>query len=198
MQWSSSHKIGLINESEKKIYPVKKSFILDNRFRRWVHNPRKILGRYIKEGMTVLDIGCGPGFFSLDIAGMVGESGQVIACDNQQGMLHKIQAKIHGTELERRITLHQCQGSSLDVVGQVDFVLAFYMVHEVSNKFGFFQDIRSILNKYGHLFVVEPAFHVSTDAFEESIRMAIKIGLMFAGCRHILVQCRRKYHAISM
>jgi ubiquinone/menaquinone biosynthesis C-methylase UbiE len=70
-----------------------------------LQNPRKILGPYIKEGMTVLDVGCGPGFFSIELAQMVGKSGRVIASDLQEGMLRKLREKIQGTEFEERITL---------------------------------------------------------------------------------------------
>jgi len=34
--------------------------------------------------MTVLDLGCGPGFFTVDIADMVGRTGKVIAVDVPQ------------------------------------------------------------------------------------------------------------------
>ena len=33
------------------------------RIRRLIQNPYKIVGEYVKEGQTVLDLGCGPGFF---------------------------------------------------------------------------------------------------------------------------------------
>ncbi len=94
---------------------------------------------YIEEGMTVLDIGCGPGFFSTDMAQMVGRSGRVIASDLQEGMLQKLRDKIQGTELEERITLHQCEEDKVGVSLNVDFVLAFYMVHEVPNRKKFFK-----------------------------------------------------------
>ena len=54
---------------------------LDNRVRRWIQKPKKILKFYIKEGMAVLDVGCGPVFFSIEMAQMVGKSGRVIAAD---------------------------------------------------------------------------------------------------------------------
>jgi ubiquinone/menaquinone biosynthesis C-methylase UbiE len=53
--------------------------------------------------MTVLDLGCGPGFFSIAMAQMTGASGRVIAVDLQSGMLQKLNAKIQGTELESAI-----------------------------------------------------------------------------------------------
>ena len=40
----------------KRVCPVEISDILDNRIRRWLQNPQKILGHYIKEGMTVLEL----------------------------------------------------------------------------------------------------------------------------------------------
>ncbi len=43
-----------------RVCPVELAGSLDNRFRRWLQNPRKILAPYVREGMKVLDIGCGP------------------------------------------------------------------------------------------------------------------------------------------
>ena len=50
--------------------------------------------------MKVLDIGCGPGFFTIEIAKLLNGSGQVIAADMQEGMLCKVQQKVEGTGLE--------------------------------------------------------------------------------------------------
>ena len=55
--------------------PVEMAGSLDFRLRRQFQNPQKILAPYIREGMTALDMGCGPGFFSIDMAQMVGKSG---------------------------------------------------------------------------------------------------------------------------
>lgn len=163
-------------DTKKSRCPTERSFILDTMFRRWFQNPRKILSTYIKEGMIVLDIGCGPGFFSIDIAQMVGRSGRVIACDVQEEMLRKIREKISGTVLEQRITLHQCQGDKIGVSGHIDFVLAFYMMHEVENQEQFFCEIGEMLSPNGQILIVEPPFHVSIDEFEETIRIARKVG----------------------
>jgi 2-polyprenyl-3-methyl-5-hydroxy-6-metoxy-1,4-benzoquinol methylase len=46
----------------------KHAFALDNPIRRLIHNLQKILGEYIEAGQTVLDVGCGPGTFSLAMA----------------------------------------------------------------------------------------------------------------------------------
>lgn len=158
------------------VCPVKIAGILDNRFRRWLQNPRKILNPYIEEGMTVLDLGCGPGFFSIDIAKMVGKSGRVIASDLQEGMLLKLRDKIEGTELEERIILHKCEKNRIGWSEKVDFALAFYVVHETPDQGEFFRELASILQPSGEVLLVEPPFHVSKSAFLETIRNAQDAG----------------------
>ena len=165
-----------MSDGIKRVCPVERAGHLDNRIRRWLQNPHKILRPYIKEGITVLDLGCGPGFFSIDIAQMVGKSGQVIASDLQEGMLQKVKDKIKGTELEERITLHKCEENKIGVSEHVDFVLLFYMVHEVPNKEEFFKEIGTLLNPNGQVLIVEPSFHVSKSAFEETVRKAKDLG----------------------
>ncbi len=166
-----------MSKRKNLVCPVEKAGSLDSRIRRWTQNPQKILGPYIKEGMIVLDIGCGPGFFSVDMAQMVGKSGRVIAADLQEGMLQKLRDKIQGTELEERITLHKCEEKKIGVSEHVDFVLLFYVVHEVPNVEGLFSEIETILNPGGQVFMVEPPFHVSKKAFENTIKKANDAGL---------------------
>ncbi len=160
------------------VCPVELAGGLDNRIRRWLQNPRKILRPYIQEGMTILDVGCGPGFFSVDMALMAGPSGQVIACDLQEGMLQKVREKISGTELEARITLHKCEADRIGVSAPVDFVLLFYVAHEIPNKKGLFDEIGSILKPHGQVLIVEPPFHVSKSEFEETTRIAREAGFV--------------------
>jgi ubiquinone/menaquinone biosynthesis C-methylase UbiE len=165
-----------VSNERNRVCPVELAGSLDNRLRRWLQDPRKILRPYIKEGMTVLDLGCGPGFFSIDLARMVGKSGRVIASDLQERMLQKLKDKIQGTELEERITLHKCVVNKIGVLEDVDFVLAFYMVHEIPHQERFLNEIKSILKLDGQLFIVEPPFHVSKTAFEEMVKKAKDAG----------------------
>lgn len=159
------------------VCPVQIAGFLDNKVRRWFQNPQKILGPYIEEGMIVLDVGCGPGFFSTEMAQLAGESGRAIACDLQEGMLNKLRDKIQGTEFENRIRLHKCEENKIGVSEKIDFVLAFYMVHEVPNQEEFFREIGAMLKPNGRVLIVEPPLHVSKSAFERTIRTALSTGL---------------------
>lgn len=160
--------------------PVEQAGNLEGRLRSWLQNPQKILAPYIKPGMTVLDLGCGPGFFTIPLAEMVGESGRVIAVDLQEGMLQKLKDKIRGKEIAERIQLHKCEEDKIGISEMVDFILAIYIVHEVSNQEKLFKEMRSVLKENGRLLMVEPPFHVSKRAFKESTDLAGKIGFTAA------------------
>lgn len=160
-----------------RICPVERSGSLDNRVRRLLQNPKKILSPYIREGMTVLEVGCGPGFFTIDLAKMVGEKGKVVAVDLQGGMLQKLREKIKGSDIEQRITLHKADEDRIGLSEKFDFVILFYMVHEVQNKKAFFDELRPLLKTDGQIYIVEPPFHVSKHDFEESMKKANLAGL---------------------
>ena len=166
----------MLSEGKNRVCPVERAGSLDNRVRGWLQNPQKILGPFIEEGMTVLDIGCGPGFFSIEMAKMAGETGQVIASDLQEGMLQKLRDKIQGTELQDRITLHKNQQEEIGISQNVDFVLAFYMVHEVPEKGQFFRELWSILRPGGQVLIVEPPFHVSKTDLDKTVQIAREAG----------------------
>ncbi len=167
-----------MSRKNNRVCPVERAGRLDNPMRRLLQNPRKIVAPYIENGMTVLDVGCGPGFFSVDMAQMVGPSGRVIASDLQQGMLQKVRDKIKGTPLEERIILHKCERNSIDLAQPVDFILLFYMVHEVVDKKAFFHEIGTILKPNGRILMVEPPFHVSKSAFNKSVAIAKNVGFI--------------------
>jgi ubiquinone/menaquinone biosynthesis C-methylase UbiE len=166
----------MVRDNKIRVCPVERAGSLDLSLRRWFQNPRKILTPYVKEGMKVMDLGCGPGFFTLDLARLVRTSGRVIAADLQQGMLDRLKTKIHGTEFQNRIVLHKCPTDKIGLSEKMDFVLVFYMVHEVPDQEGFFKEIAEILTNKGRVFIVEPLFHVSKSDFEKTIRTAKNAG----------------------
>jgi ubiquinone/menaquinone biosynthesis C-methylase UbiE len=157
------------NEKRPYVCPAELAGSLDNSLRRLVHKPSKILGPRIKNGMKVLDLGCGPGYFSVVIAEMTGDTGRVIAADLQEGMLEKVYKKIRGTHLEQRIELHKCQEDKIGISEKVDFILAFWMIHEVPDQERMFMEMKSILKPGGKIFIAEPKFHVTKKAFNEMI-----------------------------
>ncbi len=159
------------------VCPWQHAWFLDNWVRRAVQNPDKIIGAYVEEGQTVLDLGCGPGMFSLAMARMVGEGGKVISVDIQEEMLQILRQKSERAGLNSRIVLHKSQTGLIGISEKVDFALAFYMVHEVSDRAGFLSEVASLLKYRGRFLIVEPKFHVSKSSFEETVAVAESTGL---------------------
>jgi len=159
----------MTKEKSQRVCAVECAGGLDNSLRRLLHNPQKILKTFIIPGMTVLDVGCGPGVFTIEIARLLKGSGKVIAADLQEGMLKKVKQKIKGTELEQSVTLHKCDADKIGVTEKVDLILAFWMVHEVPDQDKFFAELKSILKPTGKMLVIEPKFHVSKNSFKEMV-----------------------------
>lgn len=170
-----------MNNERNRVCPVELANSLDNKIRRWLQNPQKILSPYVKKGMKVLDVGCGPGFFSVELAKMVGSGGKVYSVDLQEGMLQKLRDKIYGTPLEKIIQLIKCGQDEITAPEKVDFILAFYMVHEVPNKDNLFATLKNILKESGEFLIVEPKlFHVSQKEFNSTISKAEAVGFKAA------------------
>jgi len=163
-------------EDKNRVCPVERAGALDVFIRKLVQSPSKMLKPYVKSGMTVLDVGCGPGFFTIEIAKMCDRTVNVIAADLQEGMLEKVRKKIVGTQLEEKIKLYKCEEDRIGLTDKVDFVLAFYMVHEVPDQDAFFSELKSLLNSDGKILIVEPKFHVSKNSFKEMIAKLESMG----------------------
>jgi ubiquinone/menaquinone biosynthesis C-methylase UbiE len=160
----------------KHVCPRWLCFTFDNVFRKLLHDPYKILQPYIKEGDTVLDVGPGIGYFTIPMAKLVGDSGRVIAADIQEKMLSAIKKRAKQQDVEGRIILQLSTSDSLNVKAKVNFILAFWMVHEVPDKSLFLAQLRSLLKDDGKFLMVEPKFHVTKRKFTASVRLALKAG----------------------
>jgi ubiquinone/menaquinone biosynthesis C-methylase UbiE len=158
-------------KNEKYVCPSKLSWTLDNFIRKQLHNPYKIFSRFVTKDMIVVDLGCGPGFFEECFADLTGGKGLIIAADLQDEMLEAVRKKIRGKEIEKRILLHKCQTDSIGIDIQVDFVNAFYMVHEVPDSSRLIKEIYKILKSGGIFFLSEPKIHVSKNKFCKTVKL---------------------------
>lgn len=158
------------------VCPVNLHKSLDNRLRKLIHNPVKILEPFIKEGDTVIDFGCGPGFFTIPMAELTGETGKTIAADLQQGMLDIVAHKIRNTPFQNRIILHRTERDRINIFVKANFILLFYMIHEVPNARNLLEQLKEIVKPGGNILVVEPPFHVTGKDFERTKEAAVEAG----------------------
>lgn len=99
-----------------------------------VHNPEKILKPFVSEGDVVADVGCGMGFFSFGLASLVGSSGHVYAINVQPKMLEVLNSRRQKFDSFLPITSVLVSDVDQHVQSPIDFLLTFWMLHEVDDK----------------------------------------------------------------
>jgi ubiquinone/menaquinone biosynthesis C-methylase UbiE len=115
----------------------------------------------------------------LPLARLVGTEGKVLAVDSQAGMIKRLSRKAKRTGLLGRLEPRLCTSDSLeldDYEAQVDFALAFAVVHEVPDASNLFREILCVLKPAGRLLLAEPRGHVSEADFEATITAAETAG----------------------
>ena len=100
------------------------SFTLDNPIRKLFESPQKH-NAYVAPGQVVADLGCGPGYFTLDLAECVGPEGRVYAVDSYLKAIRALEKKALKRGLHN-IELYTSSAADLGFIpsGSVDFVLA--------------------------------------------------------------------------
>ncbi len=153
-----------------------RGYLIDNRLRRFFHKPEKMLAPFIAPGMTVMDVGCGMGYFAIPMARMVGNAGNVTAVDLQQERLDVLMKRAARAGVASRIQSLKCGPDDLKFAGAVDFALAFYVVHEIPDPLRLLRQIHACLKPGGRLLIVEPSFEVTQTQFDETTALAQTVG----------------------
>ncbi len=106
-------------------------------------------------GSTVCDLGCGNGFYTLELAKQVGPQGTVIAVDIQAEMLRLLQARAAEQQVENiRPVLGTVADPKLPVAS-VDLCLLVDVYHEFSHPGQMLQAIRTSLKPRGRVALAE-------------------------------------------
>lgn len=162
-----------------RVCPPWIGYFLLNPLRKLFENPDKMLGQFVRDGMVVLEPGCGMGYFTLPLARMVGPEGRVVAVELQGKMLSVLSRRASKTGLLDRIEVRQTGAEGLgveDLSGEVDFAAAIHLVHEIPDQTSFFAEIWEALKPGGKLLVVDPKGHVSLAQFEQTVATAKQAG----------------------
>lgn len=153
------------------------AYFFDNPLRRLLHSPRRMFAGYLFPGMTAVDIGCGMGFFSINMAKIVSDQGKILALDVQHQMLSILRRRANRAGVSHIIDTHLCEKDEIGLNVTADFVLLFWAMHEIPDAAGLARQITAMLKPGGACFLAEPAFHVTDSTFKAQAAVLIKAGL---------------------
>jgi ubiquinone/menaquinone biosynthesis C-methylase UbiE len=138
--------------NERRFDPEKKNALTGvERQARW--NPAGLLTRLgIRAGQTVLDLGCGPGFWTLPLAEIVGAEGAVWALDVSQEMLDALAER----KPPAQVHLLRSELPYIDLPDRaVDWIWGAFVLHEVEPLEDMTAELRRVLRPGGHLAVLD-------------------------------------------
>src|SRR5215831_4971035 len=123
-----------------RVCPWWLGYFLASPIRGWMSDkPSDLLAPYVREGMIVLEPGPGMGYFTMELARLVGPSGRVVAVDVQPKMLESLKRRAAKAGVLDRIDARLATPESMgidDLQSVADFVLAFAVVHEMPSPGG--------------------------------------------------------------
>lgn len=109
----------------------------------------------MKRGMTIVDMGCGNGFYALQMARVVGAEGKVIGVDIQPEMLKMLKERSSKAELTN---IEPILGTVADPKlpqGKVDLILCVDVYHEFSHPEQMLKGMRDSLAPGGVIALLE-------------------------------------------
>jgi len=109
----------------------------------------------IKPGMTICDMGCGNGFYSLPMAAMTGEQGRVVGVDVQPEMLKLLRDRMEKRGIENIIPVLGSFHNPHLPPGSIDLVLLVDVYHEFSHPEPMLAAMRQSLKPDGVIVLVE-------------------------------------------
>ena len=109
----------------------------------------------VKPGMTICDMGCGNGFYTLQMAEQVGKNGEILAVDIQTEMLRFMEARAAEKGIKN---IKSLLGSVVDPKlpeEKVDIILCVDVYHEFSHPEHMLSAMRKALKPDGVVVLVE-------------------------------------------
>ncbi|UCF18636.1 MAG: methyltransferase domain-containing protein, partial [Gemmatimonadota bacterium] len=120
--------------------------LLENPYMNAVAGSRVLLERAgVQPGMSVLDVGCGPGRIAIPAARLVGPEGRVVALDLQPGMIRRLEERISALGLDRIETILAGAGDGKMPKSSFDRALLVTVLGEIVDRSAALREIYDAL-----------------------------------------------------
>jgi len=163
--------------------------LIDNPIRRRIQPPAKVVDWMgVREGMTVLEIGPGPGTFTIEAAKRVGERGRVFAIDIEPKEILRLESRLHREKITN-VTTKVASAYELPFPNNAfDRVFMIAVLAEIPDKRKALLEIKRVLKDDGLLAIGEFLPDPDYPRRKTVIHWCRAAGLQFVGGYGGLVQ----------
>jgi len=163
----------------KGIYPHELSFLLDSPIRKLILSPKKLVDRlHVSNNSKVLEIGSGPGYFSIEVAKRIPD-GFLVLFDIQYEMLKKVSMKLERERIKNAIAV---QGNAIILpfnIGVFDMVFLVTVLGEVEDPNICLHSINKVLRVGGILSITEMEGDPDALSQDEINQLVVNNGFVF-------------------
>ncbi|MCK9279958.1 MAG: class I SAM-dependent methyltransferase [Melioribacteraceae bacterium] len=161
------------------IYPHELSFLLDSPIRKLILSPKKLVDRlHVSNNSKVLEIGSGPGYFSIEVAKRIPD-GFLVLFDIQYEMLKKVSMKLERERIKNAIAI---QGNAIILpfnIGVFDIVFLVTVLGEVEDPNICLHSIYKVLRVGGILSITEMEGDPDALSQDEINQLVVNNGFVF-------------------
>lgn len=165
--------------SSKGVFPHKWAFTLLIPLRNIFLSPIKLMSRMaLSPDMHVLEVGSGPGYFSLPVAKKL-TNGRLVLADIQPEMIEMARMRLESKGLTN-VDYYICNGESFDFPdNSFDRIFLVTVLGEIENRDIYLTEFKRMLKPNGILSISEQAGDPDKLSFIEVREMAEKQGFIF-------------------
>ena len=133
--------------------------IVESEFRKRLAPEEMLIERSeIEEGMTVMELGCGPGLYTTDFARAIGREGKLYAVDLREEMINRLKRKLGKPEYKELSNIETNMANAYELPLQdetIDLVIMVAVLPEIPDKGKALKEIYRVLRPNGILAISE-------------------------------------------
>ena len=155
-------------------------YFLDSKLRKRIQPANLLIERSgVKAGMNVLELGCGSGAYTIDLARAISQKGNLHSLDIQQIMLDKVRSKLLKIENTDVKNVKLILGNAYELPFQdqlFDLILFITVLQEIPDKHRALIEAKRVLKDNGRITITELLVDPDYQSKKTTITQVEKVG----------------------